>query len=146
MRNETIVCPDCARSLTEAGQFWICAQHVQVSLDAPTTPLRIFLSYCHDGNEELVRRIRADLEQRGHDVWFDKSEIKELGITHGDDWRRAMTDGILHSNCDLEEQSGALAKLSNFAKRDWDWTRGCSFLLLRACPWTKMRVEDFTAL
>ncbi|MBL8829657.1 MAG: toll/interleukin-1 receptor domain-containing protein [Planctomycetaceae bacterium] len=39
-------------------------------------PLRIFLSYGHDANEELVRRIKADLENRGHDVWFDKREIK----------------------------------------------------------------------
>ena len=56
-------------------------------------PLRIFLSYGHDGNEELVRRIKADLEKRGHDVWFDKNEIK-----FGDEWRRSITDGILQSH------------------------------------------------
>ena len=55
----------------------------------PVAPLRIFLSYGHDANEELVRRIKADLEKRGHDVWFDKNEIK-----FGDDWRRSITDGI----------------------------------------------------
>ena len=37
--------------------------------------MRIFLSYGHDANEVLVRRIKADLELRGHDVWFDHSEI-----------------------------------------------------------------------
>jgi hypothetical protein len=58
-----------------------------------TKPLRIFLSYGHDGNEELVRLIRADLEARGHDVWFDKNDIK-----FGDDWRRAILDGIDRSN------------------------------------------------
>jgi hypothetical protein len=57
------------------------------------TPIRIFLSYGHDANEELVRRIKADLEKRGHNVWFDKSEIK-----FGDDWRHAITDGIVGSN------------------------------------------------
>lgn len=56
-------------------------------------PLRIFLSYGHDANEPLVRRIKADLEERGHDVWFDHNEIK-----FGDEWRRAITDGILQSN------------------------------------------------
>jgi len=56
-------------------------------------PMRVFLSYGHDSNEELVRRIKADLEKRGHDVWFDKSEIKA-----GDDWRRCITDGILKSD------------------------------------------------
>jgi hypothetical protein len=33
------------------------------------------------------------LEKRGHDVWFDKTEIKA-----GDDWRRSITDGILNSH------------------------------------------------
>jgi len=61
--------------------------------EKPVSPLRIFLSYGHDGNEELVRRIKTDLERRGHDVWFDKQEIK-----FGDEWRRAITDGILQSN------------------------------------------------
>ncbi len=56
-------------------------------------PLRIFLSYGHDTNEELVRRIKADLEQRGHDVWFDKNEIK-----FGDDWRSSITEGIARSH------------------------------------------------
>ncbi|MFO7904370.1 MAG: toll/interleukin-1 receptor domain-containing protein [Pirellulaceae bacterium] len=32
------------------------------------------------------------MEQRGRDVWFDKTEIKA-----GDDWRRAITDGIPRS-------------------------------------------------
>ncbi len=52
-------------------------------------PMRIFLSYGDDANEELVRRIKADLKEPGHDVWFDKSEIK-----FGDDWRRSITEGI----------------------------------------------------
>jgi len=36
--------------------------------------------------------IKADLERRGHDVWFDKKDIK-----FGDDWRHEITDGILSS-------------------------------------------------
>lgn len=55
--------------------------------------MRIFLSYGHDDNEPLVRCIKRDLEARGHDVWFDKENIKT-----GDDWRRAITDGILGSD------------------------------------------------
>jgi tetratricopeptide (TPR) repeat protein len=55
--------------------------------------MRIFLSYGHDSNEELVRRIKADLEKRRHDVWFDKSRIK-----FGDEWRRSITDGIVDSH------------------------------------------------
>ena len=65
----------------------------EFAVEKPFAPLRIFLSYGHDANEELVRRIKADLEKRGHDVWFDKSEIKV-----GDDWRRSITDGIAQSH------------------------------------------------
>ena len=61
--------------------------------EKPFTPLRIFLSYGHDGNEELVRHIKTDLGKRGHDVWFDKSEIKA-----GDDWRRSITEEIAKSD------------------------------------------------
>ena len=62
-------------------------------VEKPFAKMRIFLSYGHDGNEELVRCIKADLAKRGHDVWFDKNEIK-----FGDEWRRSITDGILKSN------------------------------------------------
>lgn len=55
-------------------------------------PVRIFLSCGHDGNEKLIRRIQADLAQRGHDVWIDRSEIKFY-----DDWRRSITAGILNA-------------------------------------------------
>ena len=48
--------------------------------------LPIFLSYGHDANEELVGCIYADLKKRGHDDWFDKTEIK-----FGDEWRRTIT-------------------------------------------------------
>lgn len=64
----------------------------ELVVDDPIILLRIFLSYGHDSNEELVCRIKADLEKRGHDVWFDKNEIK-----FGDEWRHSITDGILKS-------------------------------------------------
>jgi hypothetical protein len=71
----------------------VCPTHGQLPELKTFTPLRIFLSYGHDANEELVRRIKADLEKRGHDVWFDMSEIRL-----GDDWRRSITDGITASH------------------------------------------------
>jgi len=91
------VCPKCRTTVQQVGKFFVCPEHATVEpvyVDGPVAgPLRIFLSYGHDGNEELVRRIKADLEQRGHDVWFDKSEIK-----FGDDWRRSITEGITGSH------------------------------------------------
>ena len=77
------VCEDCGHDFTPA---------------TTVVPLRIFLSYGHDSNEGLVQRIKTDLESRGHDVWFDKNPEKEKGITPGDNWRCAITEGILKSN------------------------------------------------
>jgi hypothetical protein len=53
------------------------------------TPKRIFFSYGHDANRELVDRFRADLETRGHRVWID---YKEIGSW--DDWKGSITRGI----------------------------------------------------
>ncbi len=86
-------CPRCDLEAAKIGAFWICPEHGQLPEPQAFAPMRIFLSYGHDSNEELVRRLKEDLEERGHDVWFDKSEIK-----FGDDWRRSITDGILQSN------------------------------------------------
>jgi len=86
-------CPQCHIEATQVGVFWICPTHGQIPELKPVAPLRIFLSYGHDANEELVRRIYANLKQRGHDVWFDKHDI-----TFGDDWRRSITSGI--TECD----------------------------------------------
>jgi len=91
--NEKMKCPQCQVEATQVGLFWICPTHGQLSDPKPHIPLRIFLSYGHDENEELVQCIKADLEMRGHEVWFDKSEIK-----FGDDWRRSIVDGIKDSH------------------------------------------------
>lgn len=47
-------CPDCKALLTQVGKFWICPQHGQVEPQKPSGPMRIFLSYSHDANEELA--------------------------------------------------------------------------------------------
>jgi hypothetical protein len=86
-------CPQCHAEATKFGKFWVCEEHGQLPEARSHGPLRIFLSYGHDDNEELVRRIKGDLEKRGHDVWFDKNEIKA-----GDDWRRSITEGITNSH------------------------------------------------
>jgi hypothetical protein len=92
-----IHCPKCGSAKTMAvpeSQLLLCYDCKHEF--APTksfAPLRIFLSYGHDANEELVRQIKANLEKRGHDVWFDKNEIK-----FGDDWREKITKGIIDSN------------------------------------------------
>jgi hypothetical protein len=110
MKNQIIHCPNCASEnvvFSKKRSVHLCedCQHEFVP-GKPVIPMRIFLSYGHDSNEELVRRIRADLETRGHDVWFDQSEIKT-----GHDWRRSITEGIVDSH-------RVLSFLSKYSTRD----------------------------
>jgi hypothetical protein len=105
-----MICPHCqspkTMAIPDSSAFLCYACKLEFTPEKPFASLRIFLSYGHDANEELVRRIKTDLEKRGHDVWFDKNEIK-----FGDNWRREITDGTLkslrvlsflskHSTCD----------------------------------------------
>jgi len=42
--------------------------------------VRIFLSYGHDDYISLALRIKHDLEERGHEVWFDVERLKPGAI------------------------------------------------------------------
>ena len=68
--------------------------------------MKVFFSYPHDHNGAFVRRLKLDLEARGHSVWFDEAKIR-----HGDDWRNQITRGIL-------ESEAVVAFLSKHAVRD----------------------------
>jgi hypothetical protein len=54
--------------------------------------MEIFFSYPHDVNAPLVERIKANLETRDHDVWFDADQIKASNRLHN-----AATRAILKS-------------------------------------------------
>ncbi|TFH54036.1 MAG: TIR domain-containing protein, partial [Methanothrix sp.] len=94
---ETHNCPQCGSTKTMSvpdSIRYLCYDcKYEFANDKPVSPMRIFLSYGHDSNEELVLRIKTDLEKRNHDVWLDKSEIR-----FGDEWRHSITDGILKSD------------------------------------------------
>lgn len=53
-------CPQCQAEATRVGSFWVCGVHGPLPEPKPVAPLCVFLSYGHDENEELVRRIKAD--------------------------------------------------------------------------------------
>lgn len=57
--------------------------------------MKIFLSYGHDSNAELVELIKKELEtlHPDYEIWFDKKNIHA-----GDDWRRSIYTGISESN------------------------------------------------
>ncbi|MFZ4455987.1 MAG: TIR domain-containing protein [Bacteroidales bacterium] len=102
-------CPECHSTnikYFDARKIYNCLDCGFSFSEKEFNKLRIFLSYGHDHNEELVRLIKTDLEKRGHDVWFDKNEIK-----FGDEWRCSITDGILGSN-------RVLSFLSKYSTRD----------------------------
>lgn len=56
---------------------------------APIAPRRIFLSYGHDEHADLARRLKQDLEARGHLVWFDEERLKP-----GGDWEAFIERGL----------------------------------------------------
>ena len=73
-------------------------------------PLKIFISYGHEigvkdefgnlypepNNESVVLQIKKYLESRGHEIWIDKERIKP-----GDDWRKAIYNGVEWSDVAL---------------------------------------------
>lgn len=54
--------------------------------------MKIFLSYGHDRHAYLSERIKRDLEQDGHEVWFDKDMISA-----SEDWEYSIEKGIKES-------------------------------------------------
>lgn len=112
-------CPDCGGAMVGGGGAWHCPRCSPRPDDDPAAGddrLRVFLSYGHDGNVELVLRIKGFLEARGHEVWIDKDEIKG-----GDDWRRAIHDGIAAS-----DQVRRCYRSTQCATRGCAWTRSRS--------------------
>ncbi|WP_167512579.1 toll/interleukin-1 receptor domain-containing protein [Oceanidesulfovibrio marinus] len=51
---------------------------------------RIFLSYGHDEHEVFARRMKSDLEARGHEVWFDDEQL----VPGTPDWEHAIEKGL----------------------------------------------------
>ncbi len=81
-----------------------------VIMEKTVKPLKIFISYGHEigaidesgnpyqepNNESVVLQVKKYLESRGHEIWLDKDKIKV-----GDDWRRAIYDGVEWSDVAL---------------------------------------------
>jgi hypothetical protein len=69
------VCGSVNVMFSRKRRLHICEEcEYNFAVEKPFAPMRIFLSYGHDNNEELVRRIKADLEKRGHDVVRQKRD------------------------------------------------------------------------
>lgn len=99
-KRKIFVCEDCDKTFSEQ-------QLSQTEkADVSDGGLELFFSYGHDKNRLLVERIKRDLEQRGHHVWIDTSEIKA-----GDHWRDDILNGVLNA-------SSVIAFLSEHSTRN----------------------------
>jgi hypothetical protein len=61
-------------------QLYICEEENcghEFILEKEISPLRIFLSYGRDEYAAFAERLKADLVERGHEVWFDKERLQE---------------------------------------------------------------------
>lgn len=87
------ICPQCQSVnviFSKKKQTWICedCEH-EFQPEKPFDPLRIFISYGRDEYANLAEKLKADLQARGHEVWFDQERLKE-----GSDWERYIDDGL----------------------------------------------------
>lgn len=103
-------CPSCGSDniyFSKKRQVYVCEDcELEFADEKPEIQGKtIFFSYAHDENEWLVQKLKNDIEQRGHKIWIDRSEIKS-----GDDWRQSITEGLLASN-------GVIAFLSKHSVR-----------------------------
>ena len=98
-------CRTCEERFEREAPFGEASAPAPLSTKADK-PKRIFFSYGHDANRELVDRFKADLEARGHHVWID---YKEIGSW--DDWKGSITRGIHNAQM-------AVAFLSVHSTRD----------------------------
>ena len=92
-RSGECMCGDCGKKFTLPEE------------DSGAQPLNVFISYAHDLSE-IVDDIVAGIKARGHETWFDK-----VDISHDDDWRQEITEGIMSSN-------GVISFLSSKAVRE----------------------------
>lgn len=91
------ICPYCASEnifFSKKRSKYYC-EDCEKGFDTPsiTKGMRVFLSYGHDKNTSVVKKIKEYLVDKGYDVWIDSSEIPA-----GKDWRERITNGLIGSN------------------------------------------------
>ncbi len=91
------ICPFCASEnifFSKKRSKYYC-EDCEKGFDTPsvTKGMRVFLSYGHDKNADVVKKIKEHLVDKGYDVWIDSSEIPA-----GKDWRERITNGLIGSN------------------------------------------------
>jgi len=75
-------------------------------------PLRIFISYGHDEHVMLAMRLRDDLRDRGHAVWFDEDRLHP-----GHDWESIIESGLEHLAADRSRSAVVLLLTPHSVRR-----------------------------
>jgi len=95
MKEKEVKCPNCGAEnpiYRKKSNSYICrnedCEH-EFELETKQAPRNIFISYGHDEYEALAKKIKEDLEELGHEVWFDRSKLKA-----GRDWEIAIEEGL----------------------------------------------------
>jgi len=95
MEGEKVKCPKCGAEnpiYIKATNSYVCrkegCEH-KFALETKHLPKKIFISYGHDDYEKLALKLKQDLENLGHEVWFDRSELKT-----GRDWEISIENGL----------------------------------------------------
>ncbi|HTX61488.1 MAG TPA: TIR domain-containing protein, partial [Methanobacterium sp.] len=71
-------------------QFYVCEDCERIfKPDSGFNKLRIFLSYGHDEYVVFAEKLKDDLEDRGHEVWFDVDRL-----IPGGDWADYIEEGL----------------------------------------------------
>ena len=78
-----VKCPECQTEMTQVGSFWICPEHGHVEVETDSLaeePVsartrNVFISYGRADATDFAQQLAADLEDRGHEVWFDQDSI-----------------------------------------------------------------------
>lgn len=93
MIDKCIYCGSINIYFSKKKNKYICEDCLSSFDEVKKNDEEIFFSYGHDENEAIVRKIRNDLKNRGHHVWYDRIEL-----SHGDPWRRKISEAIQNSN------------------------------------------------
>ncbi len=86
-------CPHCNSDsvvFSRKRELYLCADcRHEFFIGKPFIPRRLFISYGHDEHSLLAVRLKDDLKDRGHTVWFDEERLQP-----GHDWEAFIEQGL----------------------------------------------------
>ena len=89
----SVRCPQCDSdnlAYNDKTQAYVCLDCLQrFATKGSVQSKRIFISYGNDEYAALAQRLKIDLQQRGHEIWFDYDRLKT-----GFDWEKYIEDGL----------------------------------------------------